>query len=128
MPTVVIVDDSKFIVEKLERFFINEMKWKVLATGSNGNQAVELYRKYRPNLLTCDLSMPEKRGEQAIKEILDEFPDAKVLVITAIVINDLIKSLSHGAAGYAEKPLRFDDSEYVAEFKKTLSEAMQSNT
>ena len=120
--TVVIVDDSRFVVEKLITFFKDEMRWNVVATGCNGNEAVSLYKQHKPDLLTVDISMPEKRGNEGIKEIIAEFPDAKILVISAVRSAEMIECLSLGAKEYIEKPLRFYQNDFTYEFKKTLAD------
>jgi two-component system chemotaxis response regulator CheY len=121
--SVVIVDDSKFIVMMLQDFFQEVMGYEVLATGCNGIQAVDLYRKHKPDLLTLDLTMPIKDGQTALVEILGEFPAARVMVISALDDSTLLECVKMGAKAYMEKPLQLEDEEYRRDFLETLEEA-----
>ncbi len=122
--TVVIVDDSHFMADMLGGFFEEKLGFQVVATGSDGAQAVELYRHHRPSLLTVDLTMPVKDGMTALKEILAEFPEARVLMVTSHMGPQIVECLKLGAVGYVEKPLRFDDPLYVEDFIATIAEAV----
>src|SRR3954452_8767850 len=110
--SVIIVDDSKFQTLQLGRFFADEMGFTVAATGENGEEAVELYRAHRPDLLTMDLTMPKLDGRGALTQILQEFPAARILVISAVKGPLLLDCLSIGAKSYVEKPLRFDKEDF----------------
>jgi len=103
---------------------MGKMVLDTVSTGSDGNEAVALYEKHRPDLITLDVSMPNKRGTDAVKEIIAKYPDAKIIMISAIRGNDLTECLSYGAKGYMEKPLRLDDPQYIADFVQTLREVI----
>ncbi|MDB5051689.1 MAG: response regulator [Fibrobacteres bacterium] len=124
--TVVIVDDSKFQTMQLGRFFADVMGFKVAATGENGEEAVEMYRAHKPDLITMDLTMPKLDGRGALSLIMKEFPDARVLVISAVKGPLLLECLAIGAKSYVEKPLRFDKDDFVRDFKATVAEILQS--
>ncbi len=120
--TVVLVDDSPFILLQLETFFQQKLGFHVLAKGEDGNEAVELYRRHKPDLITMDVTMPKKDGIEAIQEILREYPEAKILVISAVRGNGLLECLDYGAKSYVEKPLKLNDTSFVEEFEKTILE------
>jgi len=120
--SVVIVDDSRFQILQLSRFFAEVMGFTVAATGENGEEAVELYRAHRPDLITMDLTMPKLDGRGALAQILQEFPAANVLVISAVKGPLLLDCLTLGAKSYLEKPLRFDKTDFVNDFKTTVEE------
>lgn len=124
--TVVIVDDSKFQTMQLSRFFADVLGFEVLATGENGEEAVELYRKHKPALLTMDLTMPKLDGRGALVKIMEESPEARVLVISAVKGPLLLDCLAIGAKSYVEKPLRFDKEDFVRDFRATVEEILQS--
>lgn len=124
--SVVIVDDSKFQTMQLSRFFGEVMGFSVLATGENGEEAVELYRSHRPDLITMDLTMPKLDGRGALSQIMQEFPAARVLVISAVKGPLLLDCLAIGARSYIEKPLRFDKDDFTRDFKATVEEILQS--
>ena len=124
--SVVIVDDSKFQTMQLGRFFSDVLGYTVRATGENGEEAVALYRAHRPDLLTMDLTMPKLDGREALTRILHEFPEARILIITALKGPQLLDCLTIGARSYVEKPLRFDKEDFVRDFKATLEEILPS--
>lgn len=121
---LVVVDDSLTLIKKLAGFLEETMGFQVVATGTDGNQAVELYRKHRPDLITLDLTMPNKDGQAALEEILGEFPEARVMIISAIRGPEMTKCLKIGAKGYVEKPLRFQDPQFLRDFTESLQEAL----
>ncbi|MBF0226588.1 MAG: response regulator [Desulfobacterales bacterium] len=123
--TVILADDSKFLLKQLVNFFENEMHFEVKSTCNDGNEAVELYRKYRPDLITLDITMPNKDGEQAMKEIITEFPDANIIMITAVRDDRVLGCMNSGAKGYIEKPLKFSSADFVADFKETVNEIVR---
>ena len=122
--SVVIIDDSKFQTMQLGRFFADVMGFRVLASGENGEEAVELYRTHKPDLITMDLTMPKLDGRGALAQILQEFPDANVLVISAVKGPLLLDCLTLGAKSYIEKPLRFDKEDFIRDFKATVGEIL----
>ena len=122
--TVIIVDDSKYIIGLLERFFVDQLHFKVVATALDGTNVLDLYKKYRPNLLTLDLSMPNKDGKVVLKEILDEDPEANILIISAVRGDAMLKCMTMGAKGYIEKPLQLSDPDFVADFIETVNEVV----
>ena len=82
--TVVIVDDSMFQIQQLSRYFKDVLGFTICGTGENGEEAINLYRQHLPDLLTMDLTMPTLDGRGALLQILEEFPKAKILVISAV--------------------------------------------
>ncbi|MDM8565984.1 response regulator [Candidatus Halobeggiatoa sp. HSG11] len=120
--TVVVVDDSKFLIKKIVAFLEKELGYKVLAMGYDGNDAVKLYREHKPDLITLDITMPNKDGQQAMQDILVEFSKANILIISAVRGDTVLECMNEGARGYIEKPLRFADPEFIEDFKETLDE------
>lgn len=123
--TVIIIDDSAFLVKQVVSFFENELKYKVIATGKDGNEAVDLYHKHQPDLITLDITMPNKNGEEAMEEILSKFPTANILMISAVRGNAILECMHKGAKGYIEKPLKFKDDDFVEDFKETVKEIFE---
>jgi len=84
----------------------------VVAEGTNGRQAVELYRQHRPDVVLMDLRMPEVGGVEAITTIRREFPTARVIVLTTYDGDeDIYRSLQAGAQGYLLKDMFFEELE-----------------
>jgi two-component system chemotaxis response regulator CheY len=114
--TVVVVDDSKFIIDILANFFQETMHFSVIGRGANGMDAMELYRKLKPDLLTLDIAMPIKDGYEVIEKLVAEFPDARILVVSAVRGEALIDCIQAGAADFINKPLTFNNPTFVERF------------
>jgi DNA-binding NarL/FixJ family response regulator len=101
----ILVADDHFIVRSgLAALIHAEADMKVVAQATDGAQAVELYRQFRPDLALLDLRMPVKSGIQAIESIRQEFSTARILVLTAFSGDeDIHKALLVGAQGYVLK-------------------------
>jgi two-component system chemotaxis response regulator CheY len=117
---VVIIDDSALMVKKLTDFFTKTMQFEVIANGVDGYEALDLYRRLKPDLITLDVTMPNKDGCTATTEILQEFPDANVLIISAVHGELMLDCLGAGAKGYVEKPLRLSEPEFLNDFERTV--------
>ena len=101
---IVIADDDIFVSGALKTILEASGKITVAATGSDGTEAVDLYRVYQPDVLVMDIRMKEKSGLDASAEILEEFPDAKILLLTTFSDDEyIVKALKLGAKGYLLK-------------------------
>ncbi len=118
---VVIVEDSPLSSGQLVEFFSSKMGFEIAGIGIDGNAALNLYRTHNPDLITLDITMPNKDGETATKEILKEFPHAKILIVSALHGDVTLRCLSAGASGYFPKPIKLNDSEMVSELIKTVN-------
>jgi len=121
--SVVLIDDSSFILNKLDDYFTHHLGFRVLARGKDGEDAVRLYREMQPDLITLDLILPNKSGIDALREILTLFPQARIIVISAIRGNAMLQCIQLGARGYVEKPLVFHSNEFCTDFRETVEEA-----
>jgi DNA-binding NarL/FixJ family response regulator len=79
---ILAADDHPLIRAGLVSYLETEPGLKVVAEAGNGEEALEKYRELRPDIVLMDLSMPVMDGLAATRAILDEFPDAKVIVLT----------------------------------------------
>jgi DNA-binding NarL/FixJ family response regulator len=77
-----IVDDSQFVLSQLRSFLNCCVRIIVIATAENGQQALDLVRLHRPELVLLDLQMPGMNGFEAAARITREFPDTRVVHIT----------------------------------------------
>jgi two-component system NarL family response regulator len=77
---------------------------RVVAQARNGREAVELYREHRPDITLMDLNMPEMGGVEAVQTIREEFPDARIIILTTYDGDeDIFRGLSAGAKAYLLK-------------------------
>ena len=101
---IVIVDDDIFVSGALTTILEASGKVTVAASGTDGKEAAELYKIHQPEVLLMDIRMKEKSGLDASAEILEEFPDAKILLLTTFSDDEyIVKALKLGAKGYLLK-------------------------
>jgi DNA-binding NarL/FixJ family response regulator len=104
MINVIICDDQEIVTRGLTTILNNDPQIKVLATGSNGQEAIDLVEKHQPDLVLMDLKMPDMNGIQATHKIRSTYPQVKVLVLTTYDDDEwLFDALRAGAAGYLLK-------------------------
>jgi len=103
---VLAVDDHPLIRAGVVAFLATEPDLQVVAEAANGEAALEQYRELRPDIVLMDLSMPVMDGLSATRAILDEFPDASVIVLTTYDGDeDIHRALDAGARGYLLKDM-----------------------
>lgn len=101
---VLIVDDDIFVSGALKTILESSGDITVPATGSDGKEAVVLFRRYHPDVLLMDIRMKEVSGLDAAAEILKEFPDARILLLTTFSDDEyIVRALKLGAKGYLLK-------------------------
>jgi two-component system chemotaxis response regulator CheY len=112
-----LIADDEAHIRDLLKIVMNSMNAEIVGEAKNGKEAVEMYRREKPNLLLLDINMPVKTGEEALEEIMSEFPDALVIMLTAALDMETVeKCIELGASNYIRK----DTS--VAETKKLIKE------
>lgn len=115
--TVLIVDDAEFMRMMLKDI-IEDMGWSVCGEAADGNESIELYRQYHPDLVLMDITMPTMDGIDALQAILAEDPAAGVVMITALGQKDqVLKAIKAGARDFIIKPF---DAERVQETLQRL--------
>lgn len=103
MPKILLVDDEQHIRLFIKTLLLS-MKYEVVAEARNGEEAVNLYRRIRPDLVIMDINMPIKTGEDALREIMDEFPKAKVIMLTSSAeVETVTECLALGAVNFIRK-------------------------
>ena len=104
---VLVVDDSMFVTKQIGQILTSE-GFEVVATAGDGEQGVEKYKELFPNvdLVTMDITMPKMDGVTALEKIMEFDKNARVVMISALGKQDLVKqSLLLGARNYIVKPL-----------------------
>lgn len=118
MNKLMIVDDSNIIRNRIERSMSN-MEVEVVAMASNGEEAVERFLQFRPDLITMDLTMPKVDGLECIKQIRAISSDVSILVVSALSDRQTgLKALQYGARGFICKP--FTEEQLILAFNKLL--------
>lgn len=101
---ILIIDDDKLVSLSLKTILEATPDIEVVGIGSNGKEAIELYHSLAPDILLMDIRMEEMTGLEAGKIILEQHPDAKILLLTTFNDDDyIVKALHIGAKGYLLK-------------------------
>lgn len=101
---VVCADDHPLVRKGLAAIIAQEADLELVAEANNGREAVELYRKHRPDVMLMDLRMPELDGITATRLILAADPQAKIIALTSYDGDqDLFQALEAGVRGYLLK-------------------------
>ncbi|HOE09717.1 MAG TPA: response regulator [Treponemataceae bacterium] len=104
---VLIVDDSMFVAKQIGQILTSE-GYEVIATAADGKEGVDKYKDIYPNIdiVTMDITMPRMDGITALEQIMAFDKNAKVVMISALGKEELVKkSLLLGAKNYIVKPL-----------------------
>ncbi|WP_265416678.1 response regulator transcription factor [Alkalihalobacillus deserti] len=106
---IVIIDDHQLFREGVKRILAMEKEFEIVADGQDGSQALELVKLYRPDVVLMDINMPNMNGVEATKELVQAFPNIKVLILS---IHDDESYVTHvlktGASGYLLKEMDAD--------------------
>ena len=101
---IVIVDDDCLVTEALKTILQINGDVEVIATGIDGEDACRLYRQYCPDVLLMDIRMKGMNGLEASEHILQECPEAKILLLTTFLDDEyIVRALRLGAKGYLLK-------------------------
>lgn len=108
MKKVLIVDDAAFM-RMMIKDILQKNGFEVIGEASNGIEAINLYKKERPDVVTMDITMPDMDGIEAVKEIRAFDSSAKIIMCSAMgqqsMVMDAIKS---GAKDFIVKPFQAD--------------------
>jgi len=110
MKTVLIVDDSTYM-RNLIKNHLSEIDVSIIGEAEDGKDAVEKYIELKPDIVTLDLAMIELSGVEALKEIMDHDPDAKVVVVSSTTNQETVVSevMALGACTIINKPIIKED-------------------
>lgn len=101
---VMIADDHSMVRQGIKQILELEDDIEVIAQANDGEEAIQMYKRVRPDIILMDINMPGKNGIQAIKELVSYDSDVKILVLTIHEDREyLFKTLHMGALGYVLK-------------------------
>src|SRR5208282_4289647 len=104
MIRILAVDDHTLLRRGLAAVVNAEPDMKLVAEGSNGEDAIEKFRTHRPDIVLMDIQMPGLNGIEATNRILSEFPDARIIVLTTYSGDaQVLRALRAGARAYILK-------------------------
>jgi len=99
-----IVDDS-LVIRTVITEAHNKDKYDLVATARNGEEAIEMYLKFKPKVVTMDLTMPNIDGIECIEKLMMLNPELQIVVVSALSDEATgIQALMKGATGFVTKP------------------------
>lgn len=108
---LLVVDDAVIIREIIKDTMANA-GWEIAGEAENGQMAIERFRELQPDVMTLDMVMPGFDGLHALRNILAEFPQAKIIVVSALDQKNVLKdAFKIGASDFILKP--FDKKNLV---------------
>lgn len=114
--TLLIVDDALIMRMKI-REIATQAGWTVVAEADNGADAVSRFDEHRPDLMTLDMVMPQMDGLEALKAIRAQYPEAQVVMVSAVNQKQkLTDCIASGAMDFIVKP--FDPDRLRSFFEK----------
>lgn len=100
------MDDAAFM-----RMLLKEMLeaggHEVVCTAANGQEAIEKYQTWRPDVVTMDITMPVMEGVEAVERIIGKYPDATIIMCSAVGHKvQILDAIRAGAKDFIVKPLQ----------------------
>ena len=106
---IAIIDDHQLFREGVKRILEFEKSFQVVAEGDDGSDALQLVKTYNPDVVIMDINMPEMNGIEATRELVEKYPETKVIILS---IHDdenyVTHALQTGAQGYLLKEMDAD--------------------
>jgi two-component system, NarL family, response regulator DegU len=117
---IVIIDDHQLFREGVKRILDFEPTFEVVAEGDDGSEAVALVEQNQPDVIIMDINMPNRNGVEATAELIEKYPDSKVIILS---IHDdenyVTHALKTGATGYLLKEM---DADALVEAVKVVAD------
>ncbi|MBR5360260.1 MAG: response regulator [Lachnospiraceae bacterium] len=121
MGTILIVDDSR-TMRKVLAGSLKEAGHYIIGNAGNGREALDMLKTLSPDLpdlITPDITMPDMDGLEALKRIRAEYPDQKVVMVSAAGQKDkIMEALKYGAVDFIQKP--YDPDTAMETFQRIL--------
>lgn len=106
---ILIAEDQRIVREGLVALLEDEAEVAIVGQATDGEAAVVMYEQLRPDVVLMDLQMPHVDGAEATRRIREQYPDARILVLTTYATDEFIfKALRAGARGYLLKDASAD--------------------
>lgn len=120
-----IVDDSNIIRNRIERSF-KDSEIQIVATASNGVEALQKFQETSPDFITMDLTMPQMDGLECIQRIVAQGTGVSILVVSALADKaTALQALQYGARGFICKP--FSEEDLAGAIERLISLGNKSN-
>lgn len=108
--SVLVVDDHALLRTGVANIINQEPDLFVVGEATNGVEAVSAYEHHRPDVMLLDLRMPEMEGVEAVRQIRERDPQARIIILTTYDTDeDIARALRAGAKAYVLKDIAADD-------------------
>jgi len=108
--TVAVVEDHAPVRQSLRKILDGSEGIRCTAVCNSGEQALEILPSIRPRVVLMDISLPGMDGVECVRRLVEQMPDASILMLTVHDQDEpIFNSLEAGACGYLHKPLRADE-------------------
>ena len=108
MARVLVADDASFMRQMI-REIVEAEGHEVVGEASDGDEVVEEYKRLHPDIVTMDIVMPRRSGIDAVKSIVAQHPDAKIVMCSALGQESLVQeAMEAGARDFIVKPFKPD--------------------
>ncbi len=116
----ILVCDDSIVSRKKLKDYIMTLGCQEVIEASNGEEAITLYNSSKPDLVFMDIVMPKKDGIESVREIVECYPEAKVVMASSVgTMASLRDAIKAGAYDFLQKPL---DTEQVKKIITSLAE------
>ncbi len=116
---LLIVDDALFMRQTIRKI-ATSAGWEIAGEAADGSEAIEIYEREQPELVTLDIVMPKMDGVAVLKQLIEKDPLAQIVMVSAVNQKaKLAECIENGAIDFIVKP--FDKSELRAFFEKALT-------
>ena len=106
---IMLVDDAQFTRNMLKKIISKTEYCEVIGEAKNGKEAIALYKKLKPDLVTMDLVMPQQGGIETTEQLLKLDPKATIIVVSALGQEALVlEAAKKGAKDFIQKPFKND--------------------
>lgn len=120
--TFVVTDDAMFMRTLLRKMLEQNDEFEVLGEAANGFEAIEAAKKFKPDVMTLDITMPEMDGIHAVPEILKISPSTRIIMVTAMGQQSMvIEAIKLGAKDFVIKP--FEKSRVYQAIRNVLTQS-----
>lgn len=117
---IMLVDDSRVLKLQMQKV-LEGTEYELAAYCQDGEEAINRYGEIKPDLVTMDIIMPGMDGLEAARMILEDDPEAKIIMLSSLAYDDTFEEAKAiGAKGFISKPFKRED--VLAAFEKALAE------
>ncbi len=103
---ILLVDDHEVVRLGLKSLLSRNPQFQVVAEAGNATEALDRVARYKPDVVVMDIRLPGKNGIEATREIVNKYPDTKVIMLTSYAEDELLfDAIAAGASGYVLKQI-----------------------